>query len=411
MKLVLPFLLSVILLSGCGRPVLYGVSASNDSGRAIDNKMKIYIDREGSLYPEASTQSPVDNERLLYHKGFLRTYYQYHTKKKWETIQQEEYKSIQKKYDVSPNPSSTLASENYKNWIALQSKIRSSYINKLNHQIETNKPEALIILVHGYNNDVDKAKWYEQLEQYLLNNQFKGKAVQFLEVRWDGGTSTSALGIWGYAQHSMYPVGLTLRNIISNINNKDLPIRIIAHSTGAPLSCIALWNSESALSGNDLTIWGNSYKDLSVEHEYTTPIHKSIRVAFIAPAMPSSHFNEFTKRTGNILQSNNYDRIIFGHNRKDAATGKSILPSSIAGATTLGVNSEEYCKEVFPRLDSVGTYSKLVDFTGPLEKAGYKRAHGVKEFMATGNVFDTFIDLLILEKAPTSHIHIKNCLN
>lgn len=398
-------------LSSCGvRSVLYGEVAHQYAATTNDQVTRVYFDQEGSLYPAAASGVKVDNQRLEYHKGMLQYYYQFDYGRpknsssvpaSWASAQASELAALQTYYQkdgavvaTTPNDSHTRDQA----WRTLQLAMQKQFIDHLGKSL--NSAQALVVLVHGYNNDVDQAEWYLPLEKRIQNEYFAGKKIHFLEVRWDGRTASVPFSIWPYAQYSMYPVGLGLRRILSSLD-PQLPVYIIGHSTGAPLICATLWNCTSALQQKSppMTVWGEDYTSLITKELYRTPQPAHLRVALIAPAMPGLHFRDFGKRTPSLPTGtpppDGYDRFVLAQNRHDIATGKWILPASWGkGSTTLGVRKKEYCENVVPGIhDSHSkTESYLLDFTQGMKDNNVRNGHGVMQFMQNGASFKCLLN-------------------
>ncbi|MET4104767.1 hypothetical protein [Hymenobacter sp. UYP22] len=413
-------LLSIgLTLSGCGvRSVLYGDEAHRHGAINSGNVTRVYFDQEGSLYPAAKSGVRVDNQRLDYHKGVLQYYYQYQyatqrngseVKPDWASNQRGELAALQTYYQaegakVTPAATGTdyerVKAANDLAWRNLQLAMQEQFIRQFKSHLSATKTEALVILVHGYNNDVDQAAWYSLLERRIQTEYFPDKNVHFLEVRWDGRTAKIPFRIWPYAQYSMYPVGLGLRRIMANLD-PELPLYVMGHSTGAPLTCAALWNCTSALQSKSTpaTVWGEEYTALVSQELYQTPKPASLRVALVAPAMPGLHFRDFANRTPSLPAGasppNGYERFIVAHNQHDIATGKWILPASWGvGSTTLGVRKEEYCQEVVPGVRRSGskTETYLLDFTAGMKANDVRSGHGVAQFMEDKANFKCLLD-------------------
>ena len=386
------------LANGCGRPVFYGLSAQRDAALISPEPISLYFDRQGSLYPAVQDGLVVNNSVLEGTGGFLLDYYTHNVAP--GSAREGTWKQLLNAYALPMTPINSDNSR-YSAWRALQQQMRQRFIKQLNAHLLANKPDALVVLVHGYNNDVSAASWYAGIER-SIRRRSPNQRIQFLEVRWDGGTSATALGIWGYAQESMYPVGLALRQVLAGIASSDLPVRIMAHSTGCPLTSIALWNSTAALSGNGVSFWGEDYQAVCQQPAFATPQLRHLRVALLAPAMPSTHFNNFYDRTPADADSSGHcERIVFGYNTHDQATGKWILPASWAGDTRLGVHPEDYGPHVVSRVHSrAATRVYQVDFTAGMKRAGTRGAHSVADLMQDYPAFDLLLDTWLTDAVP-----------
>lgn len=425
-------LVATVLLAGCGvRSVLYGQEAHRDGAKPTAGITRIYLDQQGSLYPAAESGVLVDNQRLAYHNGVLQYYYQYQysaqrngprVKSNWESDQRRELGDLQTYYQATGAVAASSAddgvrAEDDKTWRSLQLAMQQQFITQFTTYLASTKTEALVVLVHGYNNDVDETTWYQALETRIQTEYFPRKTVHFLEVRWDGRTATLPFRIWPYAQYSMYPVGLGLRRILASLD-PNLPLYIIGHSTGAPLTCAALWNCTSALQtkGIPATVWGENYVDVINQDIYRTPRPAHLRVALVAPAMPGDHFRDFAKRTpvlaAGAAPPDGYDRFVIAQNRHDIATGKWILPASSGmGSTTLGVQKEQYCQNVVQGVRSSGsaTETYLLDFTAGMAANHARSGHGVLEFMKDQAHFKCLLDAWLTDASGVAPACATTC--
>lgn len=399
------------LLTSCGHAVLYGLPAKRDAAFISTAPIRLYLDRQGSLYPAAQDKLAVDNDQLKEFDGVLFDYYTLDTTP--GSARDSVWKQLLACYQLPSAAITGSDNDQLRNvvWRTLQQKMRRRFIDQFNAHLAKAKPEMVVVLVHGYNNDVSAVAWYTTVER-TIRQRLPDTRIQFVEIRWDGGASATALGIWGYAQHTMYPVGLALRQLLAGIDQPELPVRIMAHSTGCPLTCIALWNSTGALSGDGkLDIWGEDYQTVFKQATFATPTLTHLRVALLAPAMPYSHFNNFFDRTpADTTAPSRYERIVFGYNTHDQATGKWILPASVGGNTRLGVHPQDYCDYVLPEVQKRGnTRVYQVDFTAGMKQAGTRGAHGVADLMQDRPAFEALLDAWLTDAVPGSHLPMRTC--
>jgi hypothetical protein len=371
------------------------------------------------MYPEMASGLRVDNQRLLDQGASLQHYFQYReTTPALRTRQQQQVDSLGQAYGVALGaPAPNLAARD--EWVRLQDSMQTRFARRWAQQLSAAQTQRLVILVHGYNNDVGQTSWYGKLEQRIRDKFPAEENVHFLQVYWDG-RAASGLGIlpiWGWAQGTMYPVGLSLRQILSQLA-PDLPVYILGHSTGAPLVCTALWNCTSAL--QDSTSFegrpGRKYMDMLNLPRYATPRLRHVRVAFLAPAMPARHFEDFNDRTYATgskrgrqpadRERQDYERFVVGQNHHDKATGKAFFPTGFWGSTRLGVKKDEFCGGgsgpttygVAPLLTSrqsqADTY--LFDFTRGIKWLGI--GHGVADFMEATPTFENFLNAWLTDQ-------------
>lgn len=402
-----------LLMSGCTRSILYGTVSEADAGQpSATGPLRLYFDRDGSLYPDAAAGIKIVEEDLGRRHGFLFEYFTSNTSPNYATRRAQQ-NTLWQYYapNTAPGTLDLADSTRKRVWRNLQQVMRRRAAEALTQQLKTRKPDVLVVLIHGFNtNPGNTREWYDSVATDV-RRYYTGKRVQFLEVYWDGGTSWSPLPLklWGYAQRNMYGVGLGLRQVLAGVEPGTFPAtRILTHSTGGPLLCVALWNSTSALPPDKgPEFWGQQYRWLQRQPAFATPILPQLRIAMLAPAMPGAHFHEFRKRNPGSPgdSTGRCERIIFGQNRHDIATGKTILVSSKwswIGATSLGVRQDEYCNFVRPEVDGkpyVTTRSFLLDFTG--RGMGY-HAHGVLEFRKNTGAYRDLFDLWLGTTLPTA---------
>lgn len=390
------------LCTGCTRTIIYSRAAAGDAElAAVDGPLRLYFDRDGSLYPAAAAGVRIDPADLAARNGYL---FEYFTSNQHGTLVQRQAQQhrLWQYYDPAADPDTLNLSQpdREQRWRSLQQVMRRHAAAALTAELARRKPTLLVVLIHGFNTHAASTRtWYDTVTADVRRHQ-PAERIQFVEVYWDGGKSSSPLPLllWKYAQYNMYGVGLALRQVLAGTAEADLPpTRIFTHSTGGPLLCVALWNSATALGSAAAapitespmpgvpTFWGQSYRWLQHQPAFRTPRLPQLRVAMLAPAMPGAHFHEFLRRTPAEAadSTGRCERILFGQNRHDIATGKSILVSSRwswIGATSLGVRPDEYFAFVRPEVDGkpyVRTKTYLLDFTG--HGTPY-HAHGVLEF-------------------------------
>lgn len=403
---------SSLLLSGCSltRPVTYGALAARDAAdtRSTYDPVRLYFDRQGSLYPPAAAGLPVQDAPLRYRNGYLLDYYTY-TGRVPFAGQADQWRRLQLRYGLDTGwvPGQDKAAL-YARWRVLQQRMRAEAVQQLEGRLRATRPVALVVLVHGFNTDVART-WYREVAERVRREYYPGQPVEFLEIYWDGGKTISPLPLtlWKYAQFTMYPTGLALRQVLGGLPPSLLPpVRIMTHSTGGPLTCVALWNSEAALSGGDsLDVWGQNYRRLLRQPAFRTPRLPQLRVAMVAPAMPAAHFANFLDRNPCGTDADGgMDRLLIAQNRHDIATGKTFLVSSRwswVGATSLGVRPDEYWCGVVPQVSGrpgVKTQTFLLDFTGGVPY----HAHGVLDFMKHTAAFQDLLDLWLRPGSPTA---------
>ncbi|NVO29706.1 hypothetical protein [Hymenobacter lapidiphilus] len=391
--------------------VLYGSEASRYSASVQNDSTFVYFDRQGDMYPSVTSKVVVYDDRLNYHGAALQHYFQVSTKPAWLTSQQEQASLLGQYYGVKLEPPAKQTAVKA-SWLQLQDSVQTQFVRNFRRQLRASQTDALVVLVHGYNNDVGEINWFAPLKRQIQANYFTGKKVHFLHVYWDGRAGTSVLPMWTWAQGSLYPVGLGLRQILARLD-PNMPVYALGHSTGAPVLCAALWNCTSALADSSTyeVHQGEKYLDILKLPRYATPTLSKLRVAFVAPAMPGSHFKDFGNRTTAVGRHNmtpppsSPQRFVVAHNRYDKVTGKGPFPTKFFGSTRLGTKKSEYCGYgqvtpygVVPQLRSTGssTESFLYDFTEGISWFGL--GHGVVVFMNNQQVFSQFLDAWLTNK-------------
>ncbi|TGE21526.1 hypothetical protein E5K00_14670 [Hymenobacter aquaticus] len=393
------------------RYVLYGTEASRYSGAVQNDSTFVYFDRQGDMYPSVDSRVVVHDDRLNYHGASLQHYFQFLTKPIWSADQQAQVTSLSRYYGVNLDLPAK-ETEVKASWLQLQDSVQTKFIRNFNRQLKASKTDVLVVLIHGYNNNVGETRWFAPLKRQILANYFIGERVHFLHIYWDGRSGTFVLPMWTWAQGSLYPVGLGVRQILTRLDPK-MPVYALGHSTGAPVLCAALWNCTSALNkGRDYQVHlGERYLDMLKQPRYITPTLPKLRVAFVAPAMPALHFNDFDNRTTIAGQQSltppplTPQRFVIGHNRHDKVTGKGPFPTRLYGSTRLGTKRSEYCGHgnttpygVLTLLRSTGSSAEtfLYDFTKGIPWFGL--GHGVVSFMNDERTFSQFLDAWLTNK-------------
>ena len=378
-KLILGFILVLFfpLLTGClgGKVVEFSTSPRNQL-----SVIRLYFDREGSLYPEKHLLKKNEMDKQ---NGFMIQYYDH---------RKDEFKQL-----LSENNLQTTG--RFEDWFKLQHKLRSNAAEIIDSRLQLiGKETTVVYLIHGFNVKAHDADFpFHEVENLISEQYLKCKKVLFVEIRWDG-RSGLPQNIWTYAQANARFVGLALREIISQ-TSKDHPVRIFTHSLGAEVATTALWNVQEATksrANEELKIWGIGYNAYIHNKEYaSTPLHADLRLAMLAPAIPGLTFEDFNERTpAKSPTPNNYKKIIVGANRFDIATSKWILPSSFLGSTILAVDKREFTKYVQSKVDSSCKDCKCywIDFYPVREKGS--RNHSIIGYLKRPQIDSFFNNFL-----------------
>ena len=241
--------------------VLYGE-------RDLKNEhLAIYIDKEGSLYPNYS----ISNSSLDSCNASLKDWYKKHSI---------DFISISKLYNCN---FSTYSIENC-------NILNDSIVSSVQHTINTKKGEytSVSFLIHGYrkpfvktNGDRTSPRDYATLEE-AINKSF---TTLFVVVYWDGmygccfSTNTKEnkqlYHLLQEAKKNALPVGQCLRKVLFNLHFDT--INVITHSLGAEVAINALFNTSDCA--------------------FQTPTNSRINICLIAPALSEDSFKNYYNRT------------------------------------------------------------------------------------------------------------------
>ena len=181
-------LASLLLLSGTAcstRCVLYGHVASRTNALTQADSTSVFFDRLGDLYPEAASGVAVDNERLRYHGSALQHYFQFLTAPDWQAAQQTQADALSSYYSVPLGPLLKQVAVRPA-WLQLQDSLQTRFARRFARHLRASHTDALVVLVHGYNNKVGETKWYAALKRRLLaDGYFRNRRVHFLHVYLD----------------------------------------------------------------------------------------------------------------------------------------------------------------------------------------------------------------------------------
>jgi len=334
------------------------------------NNLRIYIDREGNLYPPADLYqfdsdiflNPSQNKKFnKQNTSKLDTYFE-----KDETA----LAAVCDKLGIT------------KDFAELQDYLFQAYANKINQ--EAKKGNRIIFLIHGYNNFQE-----ESLSSfYLLKHKLsKYSAISFVEVYWDGlANNTKSTKIWSSAQVNSSYVGLGVRKLLNKVN-EDVEIVLLTHSLGASVATQALFNVDK---------WPKKYQKKldTISNMIPTPPQKHITLCMIIPAIPGVNTFDDLNRTVENNTSQHIKKIIVGYNRKDKALIKKIGLSRYFGATSLGCDGRG---EVLKTKTEISNFFPDILFKEiNLGCKPMPKEHSIAEYMRATR-FDEFLDMVFLQ--------------
>lgn len=349
----------------------------NDWQRRSD-PLAVFYDREGDLYPSAAI--PISTQRLIglfdnpEDAGTLRGYFK-------------------REAQITPDIVSTLAEDagiarrdlpdlgwSEANWRRIQSAYRD---RAAAHIAEAAKGRAIAFIVHGYRNNFgDARKWYEPLDEMVRTHD---QAATIVHVYWDGLTGWRFLNLWKKAQYNMAFIGLEFRRLLNRFP-ADTPIRIITHSTGAPLVANALGDaSEAFLDNGKPVLEEREYYTRAAgvdgpddEDSYVVLSKHRLRYAAIAPAASLDTFERY-RFPRDIAP----ERISMALNNRDSATGKYFMNCELYGSSCMAVKPGPTCTLLVEKFGPAGTEVGIFDFgrgKPPTPRTALWSKHSVKAY-------------------------------
>ncbi|CAN5413475.1 hypothetical protein BH10BAC1_BH10BAC1_06110 [soil metagenome] len=259
------------------------------------NKLAIYIDKEGGLYPDFF----ISNSSLDSCDASLIKWYQKHL---------DSFFVISKKYNCH------FETCNLQNINFLNDSIISSVQQKINAKglVST----SLTFLIHGYrkpfvksNNDRTSQHDYATLEE-TINRSIK---TEFVEVYWDAmydccystnsKKNKELYHLLEESEKNSVPVGFALRKILLNV--KSDTVNIITHSLGAQVALNALFDKE--------------------DFYISTPSNSRINICLIAPALSEESFKGYyDRKTNSDFKFNDNYKLMIGYNENDFVLRKKV---------------------------------------------------------------------------------------
>ncbi len=276
--------------------------------------IRVFIDKEGLIYPQGKTieRYLIENENTFLVNKYgnfknLKSFNENNSIKelygKYEGSQDLTYNGImdftQKFNTETSKPivekiNALVQKENYKNVTFIMTGFNNTYTNKEN---SINSSEAKI--------KFQRDRIAELLHLHNLSNTSNLKKTIFVEVHWDG-TYTSRKGLktaisYNNGLISSYKAGLALRRILNQIDNKDLEITMISHSSGANVICESLFNQSRKIRAYKKNTAGLfEYLNDCYERKdpyYNTPSNSKINLFLMEASLPGIEtFADYYKR-------------------------------------------------------------------------------------------------------------------
>lgn len=381
------FALLMLAITGCSNNVYF---FDRDGWDESSNAISIHVDAFGNIYPD---------------KGFAKTF---NPDKKFEgslyNLVMSEASTLCDNVDMNVNTGAKILCEvkfkyNTKpklercdpidngcpmnpDWRSAQT-ILWNNAGKNIYSLSTadDKNSPVVFLIHGFNTPsaIDN---YEYARNKILSLVGKDIKPLFVEVHWDGFTSTIGPDIWSKAQASGPLVGFHLRQLFrgmelgheENSSENIFPkIRILTHSSGAFVIGSTLGNAKSAqpltyregITDQDYLFYRAHISD-TTKGTYAIPNFPDIRVGMLAAATPSTTFVGYKpidkSDKGGILAKNT--TLIFSINPKDKILTKYVFNPNFSaiGATGAGADFDLYCYDLSPKLNDMGVENHAFNF-------------------------------------------------
>lgn len=332
-----------------------------DEARKRGEVLNLFYDREGNLYPSADVA--VDTRRMT--SGFANP--------RTDAVNVRGYFQREAQHDGSVVP--RLAADagisvgeampsklDSAMWQRIQAGYRAQFARRL---LAKSDGAPVVFIIQGYRNDYDDAReWYTKLDEMVLARK---PSATMVHVYWDGLTGVRFLNLWKKAQYNMTDVGLEFRRLLNELP-EETPIRIITHSTGAPLLANALGDASQAFrdrNGKPLEKAHGPYYERAAGLDgnaldagsYVIKKKAHLRWGAVAPAATSITFDRY--KSGRDVYP---ERIVMALNRRDSATGKMPFSCSFYGSSCMTVRPVESCTLLHAVFDPAGTNVAVFDF-------------------------------------------------
>ncbi|MFC6223923.1 hypothetical protein ACFP2F_11785 [Hymenobacter artigasi] len=413
--------LIVGLLSGCrvftGRPTtLVGMSRSYALNTTPTKPLRLFIDRDGSLYPPDDVFISEEELRDQY-EGYL-----------LENLAKGHPHTLRKFYALHgiDTTAAAITSAPAEGWPAFQAALRREAAAAINARLAAVGPQAtLVVLIHGFNNTAGEAEAsYDAVAARMRREGLPRGPHQLLEVYWDGRRGAAPY-FFRYSQPNAQFAGLALRGVLNQLA-PQYPVRIITHSLGTLVGCNALWNVTTSMGGkqvvsaadSNLSFWqmltepaGNGKQTSRFFYQqachdnanYRTPTTPDLRLGSIAAATPGATYTDYTDRTPLLTdpKSSIYRRVVITYNPTDKVLNKFWLLAPLnwyLGYTQLGRSNSAYGFVA----DAVNTrshdgHSYQIPFYGCREKGKFN--HGLIGYSNSAQM-PYFLETLLGDTSP-----------
>ncbi len=251
----------------------------------------------------------------------------------------------------------------------------------------------VLLVVHGFNNDFEKAnEWLDPFQDHIQQARPKTHVVR---MYWDGLSNRTGIGIWGEAQYNGPHVGQSLRRILNQLDS-ETKLRIFTHSSGAYVVVNALGNGGASFQDFSDKKWSEHIRTRAgqTEGEYAIPSRiADLRVAMLVPAQPTIAFDRFTqnKQKGSGMVGVIPTRLVLGTSAQDSATTKHVVGCEKFGVTCMATQPKSACSEVRTALERPGHPAPVVVVDFPRPSGGERHQHGVTAYMEDTQEWDEFI--------------------
>ncbi len=303
-----------------------------------DDVFQVCFDRTGAVYPRPGGAYLItpDKQRMFrtFYRGRVEDYFR-------EARISEDYR------DVEPE-------------------VLGDYAAAINAALIAKQGATLVLLIHGFNNDYDRAGSDFRLCRERIYSRFPDRQFVFVNVYWDGlhgawlPLNTGLPMYWDTACRQSTEVGAYgLRRLLNRVYTeqiRDRTVVLLSHGRGAGVVASALWQYRTPTPVRP---------DVDVTFDFAR-----IRAGMIAPGLSKSAFDhcQLPENWNVVVGFNAADR----HNRKF-----SVMPPGYFGSTRFGCVERIY-HEVAGK---TGSNMAMVQLNG--------KAHGFKAYMTKNrDVFD-----------------------
>lgn len=320
---------------------------SSVTEKEADNTIRIFIDQDGSFYPEYE----ISDKMLLNNCGSIKHYLGR------DSIAAKQICGL---YGIGVTQGKNTL------FTAINNAVVSATLKKINERVKNF--DRVDVLIHGFRkrmyNNGDGSSSLE--DNKLLTHKISSATndrILFIEVYWDSKYRRRSLKDGGIrkglrlfekgAIPNALQAGLALRSIIPNIEHHS--INLVTHSVGALVACELLFNTM----GSNMA-----------ERHQPCPMQRDIRLCMIAPAIGSELFDNYYKRSNaTSVKTDNY-KLLVGYNEKDIVLNKTFkwhglgvkeLPTAY-GNTSLGANYNNDVDKLLKKLTK-SPKPVIVDFS------------------------------------------------